>query len=424
MSWAPPKFISEAAQKVIEQIDVNHYAVNRGRIRLRTALAESLSPSFNLPGGRKLDPNTEILVSAGANGGMYAYATAFLNPGDEVIVVEPFFDQYIAQIKFNGGTPVYVPLRAPKEASTGVVSANDWKVDMAELAAAVTPKTKQIWINTPHNPSGKVFSEDELRAIGNLAEKHDLMILSDEVYDCLTFDDHKHVRIAALDDFWRRTVTVGSAGKSFSATGWRVGWLVGPAHLIQPTVAAATRITFCRSLSGLCFFCGLNQVLMSCVCFSCRRQRPRAGGLRDWPRAVADQRLLPAAGRRVRRAQGRPPRQARRARPPVHRPARCLFRPRQHAAPRHPRRVREPRPDQEPRARLARGVVRRQDGGRGGDPGDGLLLKGARGAGRGVDPVRVLQGHQDAQRRGRQAAQAQALHPRRLNGAVALLCVW
>jgi len=175
---------------------------------------------------------------------MYAYAAAFLNPGDEVIVIEPFFDQYIAQIKFNGGTPVYVPLRAPKEASTGIVSANDWKVDINELAAAVTPKTKQIWINTPHNPSGKVFDEDELRAIGNLAEKHDLMILSDEVYDCLTYDQIPHVRIAALDDFWKRTVTVGSAGKSFSATGWRVGWLVGPAHLIQPTVSAATRITF------------------------------------------------------------------------------------------------------------------------------------------------------------------------------------
>ncbi|GAA5918624.1 hypothetical protein JCM1841_002281 [Sporobolomyces salmonicolor] len=244
MNWAPPKFIRDAAAEALEAVDTNHYAIPRGRMRLRQALSKYLSPTFGR--GRDLDPNTEILVTAGANEGMYAMATAFLRPGDEVILFEPFFDQYIAQITFNGGKPVFVPLRAPAAAATSKVSANEWKIDLDELRQAITPQTKQIWINTPHNPVGKVFTEEELRAIGQIAEEHDLIIIADEVYDCLTFEGKQHVRIASLsDELWRRTLTVGSAGKSFSATGWRIGWAVGPAHLIHPVLAAQTRIVFC-----------------------------------------------------------------------------------------------------------------------------------------------------------------------------------
>ncbi|KDE08643.1 aminotransferase [Microbotryum lychnidis-dioicae p1A1 Lamole] len=240
MNWNPPDFVRESYSQALQEVPSNHYSLPRGRINLRNALSKTLSESY----GRELNPNTEITVTAGANEGMFAFATAFLREGDEVILFEPFFDQYIAQIKFNGGTPVFVPIRAPKAASTSNVSANDWKINLDELKKAITPRTKMIWINTPHNPIGKVFDEAELTAIGKVAEKHDLMILSDEVYDVLTFDKMKHVRIASLGDFWKRTVTVGSAGKSFAATGWRVGWCIGPAELITPLVAAHTRIVF------------------------------------------------------------------------------------------------------------------------------------------------------------------------------------
>ena len=112
---------------------------------------------------------------------MYAFATAFIRPGDEVIIFEPFFDQYVPQVTFNGGVPVFVPIRAPQAATEGNVPASEWKVDLDELRKAITPRTKMLWINSPHNPVGKVFTEDELRAIGNIAEEHDLMILADEV---------------------------------------------------------------------------------------------------------------------------------------------------------------------------------------------------------------------------------------------------
>ncbi|KWU44639.1 PLP-dependent transferase [Rhodotorula sp. JG-1b] len=246
MSWAPPQFVQDAHTEALKRVEANHYQLPRGNARLRKAISAYLSPAFRpATGGRDLDPNTEVQVTAGANEGMYAFAAAFIRPGDEVIILEPFFDQYVPQVTFNGGVPVFVPIRAPKGASEHNVPASEWKVDLDELRAAITPRTKMIFFNTPQNPIGKVFSEEELRGIGKVAEEHDLLILSDEVYDCLTFGGKEHVRIAALDDFWKRTVTIGSAGKSFAATGWRVGWAIGPANLIQPLLAAQTRIVFC-----------------------------------------------------------------------------------------------------------------------------------------------------------------------------------
>lgn len=212
MSWAPPQFVQDAHTEALKRVEANHYQLPRGNARLRKAISSYLSPTFRpATGGRDLDPNTEVQVTAGANEGMYAFAAAFIRPGDEVIILEPFFDQYVPQVTFNGGVPVFVPIRAPKGASEHNVPASEWKVDLDELRAAITPRTKMIFFNTPQNPIGKVFSEEELRGIGKVAEEHDLLILSDEVYDCLTFGGKEHVRIAALDDFWKRTVTIGSA---------------------------------------------------------------------------------------------------------------------------------------------------------------------------------------------------------------------
>ncbi|KAF9506449.1 hypothetical protein BS47DRAFT_1333826 [Hydnum rufescens UP504] len=242
MNWGPPKYVQEAAQEAIATVDANHYSVPKGRLRLRSALAKHYSPSFK----REIDPNTEIVVTSGANEGIYAFEAAFLQPGDEVIMFEPFFDQYIANTTFNGGVPVYVALHPPANASTSVVQSSEWKLDINELRAAITSKTKIIFLNTPHNPIGKVFDIDELREIGKVAEEFDLIIMADEVYDCLTYG-REHVRISTLDDLWKRTITIGSAGKSFSATGWRVGWAIGPQNLIHPTLAATTRIVFCTN---------------------------------------------------------------------------------------------------------------------------------------------------------------------------------
>jgi len=141
---------------------------------------------------------------------------------------------------------VYVPLHPPKE-SIRKPTSNDWTIDIEEVRRAITPRTKMIIINTPHNPVGKVFTREELESIAAIAEEFNLLVMSDEVYDSLVFDGKEHIRFANLPGMWDRTVTVGSAGKAFAATGWRVGWLIGPKSIIQPTLAATTRIVFCSN---------------------------------------------------------------------------------------------------------------------------------------------------------------------------------
>ncbi|KAI8879667.1 PLP-dependent transferase [Backusella circina FSU 941] len=242
MNFGPPAVIQEAARKALDIVEANHYSHPRGRPRLRNALAASYSEQFN----RKLDPETEILVTAGANEGMFATFAGYLNEGDEVICMEPFFDQYISNITMQGAKPVCVPLRPPADADTRVISSSEWKLDINELKSKITPKTKMIVLNTPHNPVGKVFDENELREIGQVAQEHDLLIVSDEVYDRLYYPPlERFPRIANIDNLWERTITVGSGGKSFAATGWRIGWLIGPENLIQYSLAAQTRVLFC-----------------------------------------------------------------------------------------------------------------------------------------------------------------------------------
>ncbi|KAF7776039.1 hypothetical protein Agabi119p4_4432 [Agaricus bisporus var. burnettii] len=240
MNFAPPKWITEAAEQALNSVAPNHYSHPRGRIRLREAIKNFYDPLFN----RSLNVDSEILITSGANEGMYSVLTAFLEQGDEVILFEPFFDQYLPSVTFNGGKPVYVPLHPPASHIKKPTS-DDWTIDMDELRRAVTPRTKIIIVNTPHNPVGKVFTRKELQGIADIAEEFNLLVMSDEVYDSLVFDNKEHVRMANLPGMWDRTVTVGSAGKAFAATGWRIGWLIGPKNLIQPTLAATTRIVFC-----------------------------------------------------------------------------------------------------------------------------------------------------------------------------------
>lgn len=167
----------------------------------------------------------------------------FLEPGDEVIVFEPYFDQYISNIEMPGGKVVYVPMHPPKDGATKTTSASEWKIDMKEFEAAITPRTRMVVLNSPHNPIGKVFSKEEAQAIGDICVKHNIIILSDEVYDRLYYVPF--TRIATLSpEIAKLTLTVGSAGKNFYATGWRVGYLIGPEHLIKYVSAAHTRICY------------------------------------------------------------------------------------------------------------------------------------------------------------------------------------
>ncbi|KAL0949690.1 hypothetical protein HGRIS_009727 [Hohenbuehelia grisea] len=242
MNFAPPSWVTEAAGEALRSVAPNHYSHPRGRIRLRNAIKAFYGPQFQ----RELDVESEILVTSGANEGQYSVFTAFLEQGDEVIMFEPFFDQYLPSVTFNGGKPVYVPLHPPS-ADKVKPSSDDWTIDIAELRRAVTPRTKMIIVNTPHNPVGKVFTRKELEDIAAVAEEYNLLVMSDEVYDCLVYEGKEHIRIATLPGMWDRTVTVGSAGKAFAATGWRVGWLIGPPSIIQPTLAATTRIVFCTN---------------------------------------------------------------------------------------------------------------------------------------------------------------------------------
>ncbi|KAJ2551836.1 arylformamidase [Coemansia sp. RSA 1933] len=243
MSFPPKDFIKAAAQKALVEDSHNQYAPPRGRPALLRQVALHFEGKF----GRPIDPEAEVSVHAGANEALLSLFTAFLEHGKrhEVVLMEPAFDQYTPNVVMAGGVPVYVPLRPDPAADPArqTVSSCIWRLDMAELEAAITENTRILVLNTPHNPVGKVFSRDELDAIATVAIRHNLLVVADEVYEHLTYAA-PHVSIATLPDMWDRTVTVGSAGKLFGVTGWRVGWSVGPAHLIQPALAAHTRIVF------------------------------------------------------------------------------------------------------------------------------------------------------------------------------------
>ncbi|TKA80674.1 hypothetical protein B0A49_01623 [Cryomyces minteri] len=237
--YNPPAFVVDAAKQALDRVECNQYSPTKGRPRLKKAIANSYSPFF----GRTLDPEKEVTITTGANEGMLSAFMAFLEQGDEVIVFEPFFDQYISNIRLPGGEVVYVPLQPPEKGSTQTTSAAEWSLDMSKLEKAITDKTRMIVINSPHNPIGKVFSKQELQAIADLCVKHNIIILSDEVYDRLYYVPF--TRVATLSpEVAELTLTVGSGGKNFYCTGWRVGWLIGPEHLIKHVSAAHTQICY------------------------------------------------------------------------------------------------------------------------------------------------------------------------------------
>jgi aspartate/methionine/tyrosine aminotransferase len=213
--FSGPDFVKEAAAAAIFA-DQNQYAPSHGVPRLRNAIARTWSAAY----GREIDPDSEVTVTTGATEGMLAALLALVDPGNEVIVFEPYYDAYAGDIAYAGGVPRFVTLHPP-----------DWSFDPDALTAAFNAKTKVIMLNTPHNPTGKVFTRDDLELIARLCQEHDVIAITDEVYDRIIFDDTVHVPLATLPGMWERTLTLNSTGKTFSMTGWKIGYAIGPANL-------------------------------------------------------------------------------------------------------------------------------------------------------------------------------------------------
>ena len=207
----------------------NQYPPGPGYPELREAIAAHQLRHY----GVELDPTSEVVVTAGATEALAAAIFALVNPGDEMVVLEPYYDSYVACIEMAGGVRRPVTLRAP-----------DFRLDVEALRAAVTPRTTSILLNTPHNPTGTVLDRSELEAVAQVAVEHDLVVVTDEVYEHLLFDGREHVPICTLPGMWERTVSISSAGKTFSFTGWKVGWVTGPADLVATVMAAKQWLTF------------------------------------------------------------------------------------------------------------------------------------------------------------------------------------
>jgi aspartate/methionine/tyrosine aminotransferase len=213
-NFAAPQALKDAAKRAIDA-DINQYAITWGAKSLRDALSRTYAELY----GMTVDPETMLTVTCGATEAMISTLLALVDPGDEVIVLEPFYENYGPDADIAGARPVYVPLRPPENV-----------FDRDELRKAFGPRTKAIIVNTPNNPTGRVFTRDELTFVASLCIEHDVVAVTDEIYEHIRYEG-EHIPMATLPGMADRTVTISGASKTFSVTGWRVGWIVAPPEL-------------------------------------------------------------------------------------------------------------------------------------------------------------------------------------------------
>jgi N-succinyldiaminopimelate aminotransferase len=226
-SSGPPSVIA-AAVRALES-GANQYPPGPGVPALRAAIARHQQRHYGL----ELDPERQVVITTGCTEAIAASLLGLVDPGDEVVLFQPYFDSYAAMLQMVGAVRRPVTLRAP-----------DYRVDLDELRAAVTPRTRFLLVNSPHNPTGAVLTDGELAAIAELAIERDLVVITDEVYEHLTFDGRRHVPLATLPGMAERTLVLSSAGKSYSFTGWKVGWATGPADLVDAVLQAKQWLSY------------------------------------------------------------------------------------------------------------------------------------------------------------------------------------
>ena len=224
----PPDIVAHLVQAA-QAGEYNQYAPGSGTASLRQSIADHAARFYNV----EIDPAKGVVVTSGATEGIFSAILGLVDPGDEVIVIEPFYDLYMPNILMANALPVCVPLHPPT-----------WTFDADELRAAFSKKTRAIILNTPQNPSGRVFTHQELTMIADLCIEYDVTVIADEVYEHLIFAPAQHIPIATLPGMFERTVTVSSAGKLFSMTGWKIGWVYGSPDLVQAVLGAHQFVTF------------------------------------------------------------------------------------------------------------------------------------------------------------------------------------
>lgn len=226
-----PEVAADAAAEAIAA-GRNQYSPVAGEIALRRAVAAHSSRFYD----QRVDPLTEVSITCGVTEGIQAAMMAFIEPGDEVVVLEPCYESYAPSIRFAGGVPVPVALRSP-----------DFRLDPERLAAAFSTRTKALILNNPHNPSGKMFTLTELEEIAALCRRFDVLAITDEVYEHIVFDGRRHLRLACVPGMWERTLTLSGASKTFSCTGWRIGWAIGPEPMQQALNNGRQFSVFCAA---------------------------------------------------------------------------------------------------------------------------------------------------------------------------------
>lgn len=260
--WSPPQFAVDSLVEATKSSQIHQYTRPAGHPKL----VKELAKRYSLHLDRDVDPMNEVAVTVGASQALFLSLKTLVKPGDEVIIFEPFFDLYVNQIKLAGGTPVFVPLRfVPYDESDNTVTGGDWILDSEALKEKITPQTKALILNSPHNPTGKIFTAPEMDSIAEVVglSAPDCVVISDEVYKYIVHSPPKrdstglrlgesplcdgHIQFASLPGMWDRTITISSAGKTFSATGWQVGWCIGPSHLVGRIHQLLPYVQFCTS---------------------------------------------------------------------------------------------------------------------------------------------------------------------------------